>query len=78
MNLQWPRAAALVRERIGDGTLKPGARPSVTRLAAELGIGRKTAGKALSVLEGEGLLERKAGTGYAVLPPPGTAPAPPG
>ena len=78
MNLQWPLAAALVRERIADGTLKPGARPSVTRLAAELGIGRKTAARALSALEGEGLLERKAGTGYAVLPPRGTAPGRPG
>ena len=74
MNLKWPRVAEAVRERIADGTLKPGAVASIAVLGPGLGVKRNTVAKALVSLEAEGLLERRKGIGYVVLKRPGSAP----
>jgi DNA-binding GntR family transcriptional regulator len=70
-NRKWPEAAAAVRGRIEDGTLEPGSAAVLGGLCAELGVGRKTAARVLSALEGEGLVERRPGIGYVVLARPG-------
>ena len=66
-----PRAgrllAALIRRQIGDGTLEPGCPVySITSLSQEYGHARQTCGKALRMLEGEGLVARFPGVGYYV------------
>ena len=71
MELTDPRAyvrlAAIVRRQIADGTLRPGGpAPSITFLSQERGHARPTCGKALRILEGEGLLTRIPGLGYYV------------
>ena len=71
LNLADPRAyrrlAALIRQQIGDGILQPGyPAPSISTLSQEHGHARQTCGKALRVLEGEGLLARIPGLGYYV------------
>ena len=63
----YVRLAAIVRQQITDGTLKPGQpAPPITRLSQEYGHARPTCGKALCMLEGEGLLTRIPGLGYYV------------
>jgi DNA-binding GntR family transcriptional regulator len=63
----YRRLAALIRQQIGDGTLRPGrAAPSITSLSQEHGYARQTCGQALRILEGEGLLARIPGLGYYV------------
>jgi DNA-binding GntR family transcriptional regulator len=47
--------------------------PSIRTLCQEMGHSRQTAGKALRMLEGEGVVARVAGLGYFV-----TGPAPAG
>jgi DNA-binding GntR family transcriptional regulator len=65
----YVRLAAMVREQITDGTLGPGLPvPSITRLSQEYGHARPTCGKALRLLESEGLLTRIPGLGYYVNP----------
>jgi DNA-binding GntR family transcriptional regulator len=63
----YVRLAAIVRQQITDGTLKPGQSAApITRLSQEYGHARATCGKALRMLEGEGLLTRIPGLGYYV------------
>ena len=63
----YVRLAAIVRQQIADGTLKPGQpAPPITRLSQEHGHARPTCGKALRMLEDEGLLTRIPGLGYYV------------
>jgi len=63
----YVRLAAIVRQQITDGTLDPGqSAPTITRLSQEHGHARPTCGKALRMLEGEGLLTRIPGLGYYV------------
>ena len=63
----YVRLAALVRQQITDGTLKSGQpAPPITRLSQEHGHARPTCGKALHLLEDEGLLTRIPGLGYYV------------
>ena len=63
----YVRLAAIVRQQIIDGTLERGQpAPSITRLSQEHGHARPTCGKALRMLEGEGLLTRIPGLGYYV------------
>jgi DNA-binding GntR family transcriptional regulator len=63
----YRRLAAIVRQQIIDGTLEPGRpAPSITRLSQEHGHARPTCGKALRMLEDEGLLTRIPGLGYYV------------
>ena len=61
------RIAALLRQQIADGTLRPGQpTPSITTLSQEHGVARQTAAKALRVLEDEGRVYRVPGLGYYV------------
>jgi DNA-binding GntR family transcriptional regulator len=63
----YMRIASLVRGKIADGLLQPGQpTPSITTLAQEHGVARQTAGKALRLLEMEGLVYRVPGLGYFV------------
>lgn len=61
------RLYLLLRDRIANGALPPGARlPGEPTLAAEHGIARVTARRALDRLAEEGLLERRPGAGTFV------------
>lgn len=63
----YMRVLNYVREQVCDGTLPPGARPpSITALCKRFGCARHTAGKALQILAGEGMLVRYPGLGYFV------------
>jgi DNA-binding GntR family transcriptional regulator len=63
----YVRLAAILRQQIADGTLRPGGKtPSLTRLSQEYGHTLLTCSKALRMLEGEGLLTRIPGLGYHV------------
>lgn len=67
---KYTRLAASIRDRILDGSLRPGEHvPSITRLAAERGWARQTCSKALKLLEAEGLVLRIRGIGYLVNSP---------
>jgi DNA-binding GntR family transcriptional regulator len=69
----WVRIAADLRARITGGTYPPGQPvPSIKYLSQQWGTDRHTAGKALQLLESEGLLRRYPGpAGYRVTRPPG-------
>jgi GntR family transcriptional regulator len=61
---------ATLRDRIESGHYTPGKRmTSIADLCAETGLSRQTAGRALQLLEGEGLIERVPGHGYFVADP---------
>jgi GntR family transcriptional regulator, histidine utilization repressor len=61
------RIAGVVREMISSQVLLPGSpAPSITRLCHEHGLARQTCGRAMRLLEGEGLLHRVPGLGYFV------------
>jgi DNA-binding GntR family transcriptional regulator len=63
----YRRLAALIRQQISDGTLRPGQpTPSITGLSQEYGHARQTCGKALRLLEAECLVARIPGLGYYV------------
>ena len=63
----YVRIAAVVREMISSQVLPPGSpAPSITRLCREHGYARQTCGRAMRLLEGEGLLRRVPGLGYYV------------
>ena len=65
----YVRLAARIRRQIANGELTPGhATPPVTVLSQESGHTRTTCGKAMQLLEREGLLIRIAGLGYYVSP----------
>lgn len=74
---KWPSPARdevtrLVRQKIADGTLKPGAAaPSGTALAGETGFYKKTCRAALRALEAEGVLVRPSPRSwlYVAAPP---------
>ena len=58
---------AMVREMISSQVLPPGSpAPSITRLCREHGHARQTCGRAMRLLEDEGLLHRVPGLGYYV------------
>ena len=61
----YVRLAARLRRQILDGEVAPGQRvPSITTLSQEFGHARKTCGKAMRLLEQEGLLTFIPGLGY--------------
>jgi DNA-binding GntR family transcriptional regulator len=63
----YMRLAALIREQIASGKLAPGGRlPSIAVLRREHGHSRQTVGKAMRILEGEGLIYRVPGLGYYI------------
>jgi DNA-binding GntR family transcriptional regulator len=64
---QYMRLAAYLRAEITSGRLAPGHRvPSITDLCRKYDTSRRTAGKAMQVLEKESLLLRVPGLGYFV------------
>jgi DNA-binding GntR family transcriptional regulator len=61
------RLAAVIREQIASGTLAPGGRvPPIAALRRDYGHSRQTVGKAMRILEREGLIYRVQGLGYYV------------
>lgn len=63
----YRQVAAILRERIRSGELRPRQRlPSIAALVQEYGIARTTAAKALRVLVDEGLAEVVPGWGTYV------------
>ena len=63
----YVRLAARIRKQIMSGDLVSGRPvPSITTLSQEHGHARQTCGKAMQLLEGEGLLTRIPGHGYYV------------
>ena len=61
------RLAALIRDQIANGTLAPGSSlPSIAALRRQHGHSRQTVGKAMRVLEREGLIYRVPGLGYYI------------
>lgn len=66
----YRQVAAILRQRIEDGTYAPGRRlPSITGLVQEFGIAQLTARKALHLLVEEGLAEMSPGMGTYVRAP---------
>ena len=64
---RYMQLAAVLRAQIADGTYARDARvPSIRALCEEHQLSRQTAGKALRLLEGEGLIRRVPGLGYHV------------
>ena len=81
----YVRIAGMLREMISSQVLPPGSpAPSITRLCREHGHARQTCGRAMRLLEDEGLLHRVPGLGYYVtganaeITPSGTFAAGPG
>jgi GntR family transcriptional regulator len=65
--LKARRAYLLLRERIVGGEIAPGVRlPGELALAAEHGVSRVTIRRALDLLAGEGLIDRRPGSGTFV------------
>lgn len=62
-------AAALLRERISTGALRPGVKLPEEKLAAELGLSRNTLRQAFTTLAGEGVVERIPNRGVFVTAP---------
>jgi GntR family transcriptional regulator len=61
----YVRLAARLRRQVLDGEVAPGQRvPSITALSQEFGCARQTCGKAVRLLEQEGLLTFIPGLGY--------------
>jgi DNA-binding GntR family transcriptional regulator len=66
----YVRIAGVVREMISSQVLPPGSpAPSITMLCREHGHARQTCGRAMRLLEDEGLLHRVPGLGYHVTVP---------
>jgi len=81
----YVRIAGVLREMISSRVLPPGSpAPSITRVCREHGHARQTCGRAMRLLEDEGLLHRVPGLGYYVtggnagITPSGTFAAGPG
>jgi GntR family transcriptional regulator len=60
------RIYAVLRNRIGDGTYPAGAHLNIGLLADEFDVTRTTVGKALRLLEADGLIELYTGVGWYV------------
>jgi len=61
------RLAATLRTQIGEGVFVQGSRmPSISELCKEYQLSRQTAGRALRLLEEEGVIHRVPGLGYHV------------
>jgi DNA-binding GntR family transcriptional regulator len=63
----YVRVAGMLRDMIHSQVLPAGSpAPTITRLCREHGHARQTCGRAMRLLEGEGLLHRVPGLGYFV------------
>lgn len=66
---RWRQVAAVIRDRIDDGTYPPRGRvPSVQQLVEEFGIATATAAKVNVGLKKEGLVYTEIGMGSFVSP----------
>ncbi|MCF6524081.1 GntR family transcriptional regulator [Streptomyces sp. JJ36] len=66
----WPQIAAVIIERIKDGTYPPGTKiPSVVQVATEFGVVNSTAQRAMEKVRAEGLTRSEVGMGTFVLRP---------
>lgn len=66
----WPQIAAVIIERIKDGTYAPGTKvPSVVQVATEFGVVNSTAQRAMEAVRAEGLTRSEKGMGTYVLRP---------
>jgi DNA-binding GntR family transcriptional regulator len=66
----WPQIAAVIIQRIKDGTYPPGSKvPSVVQIAAEFGVVNSTAQRAMEAVRAEGLTRSEKGMGTFVLGP---------
>jgi GntR family transcriptional regulator len=64
---RYMQLAATLRAQIANGTYVRDARiPSIRALCEDYKLSRQTAGKALRILEQEGLIRRVPGLGYHV------------
>ncbi|PJN00777.1 GntR family transcriptional regulator [Streptomyces sp. CB01201] len=67
----WRQIAAVVVERIGDGTYPAGSKvPSVVEISTEFGVAASTAQKVLAHLKAEGLVRTEVGLGSFVADQP--------
>lgn len=70
---RWRQVAAVMRERIEDGTYPPRTRiPSVVQLTGEFGIAAMTGHKVHRALRAEGLIYTEPGLGSFVSQPDGS------
>lgn len=60
------RIHAELSRRIAGGELEPGARLNIGLIADEFGVTRSTVGKAMRLLEADGLIEQYTGMGWYV------------
>lgn len=65
----YMKLAALIRDQVASGELAPGDRLSIRVLCDKMRHSRQTVGKAMRVLEREGLIYRVTGLGYHVSYP---------
>jgi GntR family transcriptional regulator/MocR family aminotransferase len=66
----YQQIEAYLRQSIVAGTLAPATRlPAARQVAHDLGVSRITVENAYALLEADGLVERRAGSGTYVLPP---------
>jgi DNA-binding GntR family transcriptional regulator len=65
----YMKLAALLRDQVASGELAPGDRLAMRVLCGKTGHSRQTVGKAMRVLEREGLIYRVTGLGYHVSYP---------
>lgn len=65
----YMKLAALIRGQVASGEIAPGERLPMKVLCGKTGHSRQTVGKAMRVLEREGLIYRVAGLGYHVSYP---------
>ncbi|MFJ8720948.1 winged helix-turn-helix domain-containing protein [Streptomyces sp. NPDC093269] len=64
----WPQIAAVVIQRIKDGTYPPGSKvPSIVEIAAEFGVVNSTAQRAMEAVRAEELTRSEKGMGTFVL-----------
>jgi GntR family transcriptional regulator len=65
----YMKLAALLRDQVASGELPPGERLAMKVLCGKTGHSRQTVGKAMRVLERDGLIYRVTGLGYHVSYP---------
>jgi DNA-binding GntR family transcriptional regulator len=71
---RYMRMMEFVRARIEDGTFKPDElMPSIQQLSGQTGFSRHTIGKAMRLLQDEGLVYRTPGLGYCAKASAATA-----
>ncbi|MEU5477408.1 GntR family transcriptional regulator [Streptomyces mirabilis] len=69
----WRQVAAIIAERIADGTYPAGAKvPSVVELSTEFSIAASTVQKVFAHLKAEGLIRTEVGLGSFVADQPAT------